>query len=263
MKFKPEIFQLAALRQSRGLSLETIADRTKISIYYLRAIEDWDLAKLPGGVYRDSFLKQYAEAIDTDLAQDLSAKLAKEAHEAAQANAQAAATDSFLRTVKETLARGAALLFLFTQAHSSISAEGIPPKQESVRKDDPRYQALRNFFDRYRCPVKDLAPDFIDAADKNGLDWRLLPSIVFLESGGGKNAPQKNLMGWNSGKAKFQTARQGIHYVAERLARSPIYAGKDLRTKLRIYNPARKDYAQKVFAVMEQMTPTPSIAAAR
>src|SRR5258708_5814963 len=119
MKFKPEILQLAALRQSRGISLETIADRTKISIYYLRAIEDWDLAKLPGGVYRDSFLKQYASAIDADLAEELAFKLGNAAREEAEARANAAATDSLIRSIKETLARGAALLFLLSQANST------------------------------------------------------------------------------------------------------------------------------------------------
>ncbi len=57
MEYKPEILQLATLRQSKGISLEMIADQTKISCYYLKAIEDLDLDKLPGGIYRDNFLR--------------------------------------------------------------------------------------------------------------------------------------------------------------------------------------------------------------
>ncbi|MBI4910451.1 MAG: helix-turn-helix domain-containing protein [Acidobacteria bacterium] len=254
MKLKAEILQLSALRLSRGISLEAIADQTKISVYYLRAIEDWDLAKLPGGVYRDNFIKQYAGAIDTDLAEELSFKLAKASREEAESEASSAAQHSLLRSIKETIARGATLLFLLGSAGTAWGDDA--PNTAKVRVDDPRYQALRNFFDKYKCPITNLAGAFLEAADRHGLDWRLLPSIVFLETGGGKQAPLKNLMGWNSGRTRFQTQEQGIHFVAERLANAPIYAGKDTRTKLRIYNPANKQYAQRVLAVMEQLMPS-------
>jgi cytoskeleton protein RodZ len=54
---------LVLLRQSRGLSLEQIAAATKISLRYLKAIEEGRLAILPGGVYTANYLRQYAEAI--------------------------------------------------------------------------------------------------------------------------------------------------------------------------------------------------------
>ncbi|MCZ2150783.1 MAG: helix-turn-helix domain-containing protein [Bryobacterales bacterium] len=256
MEYKPEILQLATLRQSKGISLEMIADQTKISCYYLKAIEDLDLDKLPGGIYRDNFLRQYAKAIDEDLADDLNRKLLKAAREAAQAQAAAANAGTVRRTVKEIIARGAALAFLLGPAGALSGGNQAAVAQSTVRKDDPRYRALWNFFQTHQCPISDLTGDFIVAADKNGLDWRLLPSIVFLESSGGKHLQGKNLMGWGSGKSRFQTARQGIHFVAERLAKSPIYAGKDIRAKLRLYNPARKDYATRVIAVMEQLSPS-------
>jgi cytoskeletal protein RodZ len=53
-------------RMARGLSLETIADSTKISIRFLRAIEDEDFEKLPGGIFNTSYLRQYAAAIQFD-----------------------------------------------------------------------------------------------------------------------------------------------------------------------------------------------------
>ena len=55
--------ELVSIRQSRGLTLEQIADSTKISIRYLRAIEEGRLAVLPGGVYSANYLRQYAEAV--------------------------------------------------------------------------------------------------------------------------------------------------------------------------------------------------------
>src|SRR5690349_1010695 len=125
MEYKPEILQLSALRQSRGISLESIADKTKISCYYLRAIEDLDFAKLPAGIYRNNFLKQYAAAIDEDLAADLQAKLSRSARAAADAQSKATADVGLARNAKEKLARGVALLFLLDQGLSSSPAQSV------------------------------------------------------------------------------------------------------------------------------------------
>lgn len=57
---------LAALRQSKGVTLEQIADVTKISIRFLRAIEDEEFDKLPGGIFNTSYIRQYARAIDQE-----------------------------------------------------------------------------------------------------------------------------------------------------------------------------------------------------
>jgi cytoskeletal protein RodZ len=53
-------------RQKKGISLETIAASTKLSVRHLEAIESGDFSKLPGGIYNTSYIKQYARAIDFD-----------------------------------------------------------------------------------------------------------------------------------------------------------------------------------------------------
>ena len=63
---------LSAHRQNRGISLQHIAEQTKISIRFLRAIEDEDFEKLPGGVFNKSYLRQYAAAAGFDEATILS-----------------------------------------------------------------------------------------------------------------------------------------------------------------------------------------------
>jgi hypothetical protein len=65
----------------------------------------------------------------------------------------------------------------------------------------------------------------------------------------------QNPLGWGSGKTTFASAKAAIHYVAGRLAQSPIYAGKDIRAKLLTYNPVRKDYVSRVTEVMEDVAP--------
>lgn len=60
------ILGLATIRRNRGISLEQIAESTKINIRSLRAIEGGDFKKLPGGIYNTSYIRQYAKAIDFD-----------------------------------------------------------------------------------------------------------------------------------------------------------------------------------------------------
>lgn len=54
---------LAKSRRAKGVSLEEIAERTKISLRFLRAIEAEEFEKLPGGIFATSYLRQYASAI--------------------------------------------------------------------------------------------------------------------------------------------------------------------------------------------------------
>jgi cytoskeletal protein RodZ len=53
---------LAAIRQQRGLSLSQIAELTKIRASWLAAIEEGRWGELPGGIYRRSYIRQYARA---------------------------------------------------------------------------------------------------------------------------------------------------------------------------------------------------------
>ncbi len=56
---------LAALRHRKGISLNQIADVTKICVRYLEAIECGQFGKLPGGFYNVSYIRQYAKALET------------------------------------------------------------------------------------------------------------------------------------------------------------------------------------------------------
>ncbi|MEJ7608243.1 MAG: helix-turn-helix transcriptional regulator [Bryobacteraceae bacterium] len=58
------VLQLEQARRRKGVSLEQIANSTKISTTFLRAIESEEFEKLPGGVYNANYIRQYAAAID-------------------------------------------------------------------------------------------------------------------------------------------------------------------------------------------------------
>jgi hypothetical protein len=120
---------------------------------------------------------------------------------------------------------------------------------------DPRFQTLRSFFAKAGCPAMHYVRSFLEAADGYALDWRLLPSISFVESTGGKNARNNNLFGWDSGKAHFSTPTESIHAVGYRLAHSYLYKDKDLDEILSTYNP-NADYARAVKSVMQQIART-------
>ncbi|MGP8245706.1 MAG: helix-turn-helix domain-containing protein [Bryobacteraceae bacterium] len=60
------ILGLPAIRRNCGITLEQIADSTKISVRLLEAIENGEFCKLPGGIYDTNYIRQYARAIRYD-----------------------------------------------------------------------------------------------------------------------------------------------------------------------------------------------------
>ena len=57
---------LRQLRERRGVSLETIADKTRINITYLQHLEGDRLEKLPSPVFVRSYLIEYAKVLKLD-----------------------------------------------------------------------------------------------------------------------------------------------------------------------------------------------------
>lgn len=55
--------QLRNARQQRGVTIEQVAERTKISLRILRAIERNAFDQLPGGVFTRGFLRAYAREV--------------------------------------------------------------------------------------------------------------------------------------------------------------------------------------------------------
>jgi len=129
-----------------------------------------------------------------------------------------------------------------------------PGAQAPGHSQDPRLARLSLYLTRLKSPVTYLAPEFIAAADRNTLDWRLLPSIAVIESGAGKEYVNNNIFGWDSGKQKFPSIRASIHSVAHRLSRSKLYRNKDVEDILGTYNP-NPGYPGRVMRVMKAIGP--------
>jgi cytoskeletal protein RodZ len=58
-------------REQKNLSLEEIADTTKIGIQQLRALERGDLNRLPAGFYRRAMVREYAKAVGINVEETL------------------------------------------------------------------------------------------------------------------------------------------------------------------------------------------------
>jgi hypothetical protein len=135
------------------------------------------------------------------------------------------------------------------------SARETTPTPVHDYSSDPRFHTLRNFFRSLGCPAEVYSSTFLEASDAYHLDWRLLPSISFVESTGGKAARNNNLFGWDSGRAQFPTPAAGIHLVGYTLSHSVLYRSKSLDGLLITYNPD-PEYVQLVKSVMRRIAPS-------
>lgn len=144
------------------------------------------------------------------------------------------------------------VLFAGVVSPLAVSPRQAPKQETPDYRKDPRSAAVSKFFEKGDCPAKALAHIFVEAADIYKLDWRLLPSLSYIESTGGKAAHYNNFFGWDSGRAHFATPSAGIHAVGYNLSHLSQYRKKSLDQLLATYNP-NAEYAQKVKSVMRQI----------
>ena len=137
-----------------------------------------------------------------------------------------------------------------------FAASAIPVNQDAYFEPPPdtRLAKLRRFFISRASPISHLAEDFLLAADRHGLDWRLLPSIAIVESSGGKYYPNNNIFGWDNGATRFTSIHRSIDVIGAQLAKIRYYKNKDLNGFLRTYNPVG-DYPSRVKEVMRSLDP--------
>lgn len=142
---------------------------------------------------------------------------------------------------------------------SVVSALNADESLTQIRtKFDRRVEVLRRFFHDNHCPDEDYAAQFVFEADNHRLDWRLLPSLALVESGGGRRAAGFNHFGWDNGRTRFASLSEAIHTVAEAISGGKYYKGKSLVRKLAAYNTAI-DYPAMVLSVMNQIAPAPRV----
>jgi len=124
-------------------------------------------------------------------------------------------------------------------------------------------EAIDAYFRAYDMPLEGMGMKMAEEAEKNGLDYRLIPAIAVIESTGGKFACKNtshSFLGWGSCKISFNSDEQAIEIVAWNLGGNnpntdQHYAGKGTKAILQKYNPpyVASRYAQKVMRVMDNI----------
>ena len=123
--------------------------------------------------------------------------------------------------------------------------------------------AIDAYFAEHDMPLEGTGMKMVEEAEKNDIDWRLLPAIVVRESTGGKFACKKvknNSFGWGSCKIGFKSVDGAIETVAKNLGgnnpkTAKHYDNKSIKQILRAYNPPSivPKYAEQVMAIMNSI----------
>lgn len=120
-----------------------------------------------------------------------------------------------------------------TKAHAyqeeQTSSAKLSLNVQNSQLSDIRAKALRNVFEKYNSPLMDEAENYIKLADKNGVDWKLLPSIAGLESSFGKRLMPNshNAYGWGGGHIYFDSWEHGIDVITKALNEKYYARGAD------------------------------------
>lgn len=121
--------------------------------------------------------------------------------------------------------------------------------------------AIDAYFAEHDMPLEGTGMKMVQEAEKNELDWRLLPAIAVRESTGGKNDCHKvehNAFGWGSCHIGFKSNDSAIETVAKNLGgnnpnTARHYDNKTVIQILRAYNPPSvvPKYAEQVISIMD------------
>lgn len=141
-----------------------------------------------------------------------------------------------------------------TKADGSIEivpAEVFMSKEQldKLNEDKLKAQKIELFFreNRRNAPLADYSEKFVEVANKYNLDYRLLPAIATVESGGGKsNFRSYNAWGW--GNKGFTSFEEGIEVVGRGLKTGYIDKGRDTVEEIApVYCPPNyKNWARSV-----------------
>lgn len=113
---------------------------------------------------------------------------------------------------------------------------------------DNRILVVQSFLDSKECgtSIEDFhyATEFVDDADTNKIDWRILPIVWVKESTCGKRQLNNNGFGWldKSGHLiPFSSFENSVAIISKGLSQKP-YAGKNLKGLITKYCPTPSYY---------------------
>ena len=139
----------------------------------------------------------------------------------------------------------------------------IEQQSETLQMPSSRVLAVESYLSDYHYGSQidnyNLANVFVTAADENGIDYRILPSIFVLESTAGKHGLYSNYFGFMQngigGLRHFDSVEQSIDFISNALTKHP-YAGKDIKGIVQTYNPpsANPNYYSEFKVLSDKIT---------
>jgi hypothetical protein len=150
---------------------------------------------------------------------------------------------------------------------SNIEALNLFSFNQEIDKEaqilEIKARAIDTYFKEHDMPLHGTGMKMVIEAEKNDLDWRLLPAIAVRESTGGRFKCKKvenSFFGWGSCKIGFKSTNEAIEIVARNIGgnnpkTAHHYEGKDTKEILQKYNPPSivPRYAQQVMSIMEDI----------
>lgn len=145
---------------------------------------------------------------------------------------------------------------------------GLPAMKKAAEDKakilEAQAKAIDAYFGARGMPLKGTGLKMAQEADKNEIDWRLMPAIAVRESTGGKYACKSvpnSFFGWGSCKIGFKSKDEAIESLARNLSgNNPntdhhYTKGKTTKEILQKYNPPSiiPNYAGEVMAIMDAM----------
>ncbi len=113
--------------------------------------------------------------------------------------------------------------FLLSAHKASASTAGASAMLASIdisyQETDNRAEVLRSFLEKYDSPLALYSSNFIEEADKNNIDWKLVAAIAGNESYFGQMIPPFSYNGWGYGVygdnvRRFSSWEEGIAVVS-------------------------------------------------
>lgn len=133
------------------------------------------------------------------------------------------------------------------------------PQKEAINiKNIEQGKIIDDYFSKRDMPLEGYGTKMAQEAEKNGIDWRLLPAIAIRESSGGKNTCENNPFGWDSCRTDFDSLDEAIEVVAWNLGgnnpKTKKYYSGTTPLKLHHYNgTVVRKYTAQVLAIMSQI----------
>ena len=165
--------RLRAAREVRRLSVHAIATTTKIPVGALDALEENDVARLPGGIYSRGFVRSYAAAVGLNPEQTVRDFVAQlPAHESATDAVSDDRPHGYHRSTRQWLVAGLVLggVLVCSAGATLLFVVGIPGLP--TRTDTPPGPALSP---RLAVPVRELPSPTIEPVPQAPLTIVLRP----------------------------------------------------------------------------------------